>query len=150
MQDYRDGFMSVLFLECKGLHEEFPDWPACCSCCHSEEHEKTYKIYVRPIGPDGLNADWYLCVEAIVCCALYHYVRALPYDWWVEKSKQFKVRRDDLRGYIYPSSPEKDTDRVEKKTPASIQGYKKEKAKREIARQRDTEEAGGLRGWLKR
>jgi hypothetical protein len=149
MQDYRDGFVSVLFLECAGLVEEFPEWEGlCCQSCHSEEHKATHKIYVRPIGKDGLNADWYLCVEAIVCCGLYHRVRALPYDWWLEKSIKFKVKRDDMRGYIYPSSPERNTERphVAQTSPA----YKKEKARQEAASARDREESGGLRGWLKR
>src|SRR4249920_2518519 len=151
MQDYRDGFMSVLFIECGALHQEFQDFPACCSNCHSDEHKTTYKIYVRPIGPDGLNADWYLCVEAIVCCSLYHSVRELPYEWWVEKSIKHGVKRDDMRGYKYTDSTDKNTERphVASQTSSkstSIQAYKKEQARKEFHQAREREESGGLGG----
>lgn len=153
MQDYRDGFMSVLFIECQALHEEFPEFPRCCEDCHSARNERTHKIYVRPIGPDGLNADWYLCVEAIICCSLYHATRALPYEWWVEKSVKFKVRRDDMRGYIFTDSTDKNTERphVEaKKEATSIKAYKKARAIASIKEDKEREEGGGLGAWLKR
>lgn len=156
MQDYRDGFMSVLFIECQALHREFPSWVAhtpCCDTCHKEENKATHKIYVRPIGQDGLNADWYLCVEAIVCCSLYHRVRALPYEWWVEKAEKAGVRRDDMLGYRYTDSTDKNTERphVEaKKEATSIKTYKKARAIASIKEDREKEEGGGLGAWLKR
>ena len=151
MQDYRDGFVSVLFIECEMLRAEFPDCPACCSHCHDIQNEKTHRIYVRPIGHDGLNADWYLCTEAIVCCALYHFVRALPYSWWEAKAVEFKVKREDVRGYIYPAHPEKNTEQPHvAKTPSQAsKTYRQNQAKQESAREKDREESGGLRGWLK-
>lgn len=149
MQDYRDGFMSVLFIECAALHQEFPSWAAytpCCENCHSEEHKATYKIYVRPIGPDGLNADWYLCVEAIVCCALYHRVRELPYEWWVAKSVKYGVKREDMRGYIYPASPEKNTER--EKTP-NVGPTKARSYSRDRKSDRERDEEAGFSAWKK-
>lgn len=153
MQDYRDGFMSVLFIECAALHREFSDFPRCCEECHSARNERTHKIYVRPIGQDGLNADWYLCVEAIVCCSLYHRVRALPYEWWVEKAEKAGVRRDDMRGYKYTDSTHLNTERphveAKKETP-SIKAYKKARAIAEVKDAREREESSGLGAWLKR
>src|SRR5438093_4239375 len=98
--------MSVAFLECAGFLKLFPEWKSsCCSHCHGLDN---HKIYIRPLDSSGYNADWYLCIEAIVCCGLYHKVRELPREWWVAKSIELGVKRDDGRGYIYPDSPEKD------------------------------------------
>jgi hypothetical protein len=80
-------------------------------------------------------------------------VRALPYEWWDAKSIEFKVKRDDGRGYIFPSSPEKNTERPyvaqEKKESISIKAYKKARAVASLKEDHEREEGGGLRGWLK-
>jgi hypothetical protein len=105
--------MSIVFLECDyfGIANI-----VCCERCH-EKREKL--ISVRPFTIDydararigaSQNTDWGLCVEAIVCCTLYDYVRNLPREWWVEQSKKYGVtRQDEFRGYIYPNSPERNT-----------------------------------------
>lgn len=151
MQDYRDGFMSVLFIECPSLLKEFPEWQGlCCSSCHNDENKATHKIYIRPIGKDGVNADWYLCVEAIVCCGLYHRVRALPYEWWVAKSVAAGVRRDDGSGYRYTDSVDRNTERPER-TYATPQRktYQRSGSKDNVS-DRERDEAGGLKGWLEK
>jgi len=108
--------MSVAFLECSIIIRE--SWEKherieCCPQCH--KHKQL--IYVRPyregvLGEAG-NTDWDLCVEGIVCCNLYHFTRSLPRSWWVEKARELGVYREDMRGYIYPASPHRNTD-VEK------------------------------------
>jgi len=96
---HRVGDMSVAFLDCSYLrgalnldHES-----KCCKDCH----EKKQLIYVRPMNPDG-NPDWFLCIEAIVCCNLYHFTKNISRDWWESKAIELGVKREDQRGYIYP------------------------------------------------
>lgn len=150
--------MSVVFLECADFHKEFPtlsDWPietsatsgACCKDCHTKPENR---IYIQPLeeGEGERNADWFLCVEAKVCCGLYNFVRALPRDWWVKKSAELGVTRRDDRGYIYPSSPQKNTEREHAKKAAPV-SFVKEKVKRIFQKQQEDEEAGGLSGWRK-
>ena len=130
-------FMSVAFLECKTFHdlqleesrlrhiEERKRDPLigaiygiglgdCCPKCHEKNHKNL--IYVRPFQ-DGVygqvgNTDWDMCIEAIVCCKIYDFVRALPREWWIKKATELNVYREDSRGYIYPNSPHRNTTRL--------------------------------------
>jgi len=99
--------MSVAFLECSAFKEFLPHDHVCCSSCHES---RARLIYVKPLQENG-NPDWFLCIEGIVCCKAYDLVRAIPHSWWADRSQELGVKREDQRGYVYPQSPEHDTDR---------------------------------------
>lgn len=154
--------MSVVFLECATFLEMinvcncgFPDLKhhrecrqeqtnrhICCKTCHTHEHG-SHLIYVRAFQEGALgeagNTDWELCVEAIVCCNLYHFVRALPRSWWIEQARKHGVGRGDSKGYIYPNSPSRNTDRSDRPRSGS---------KRTVQKDED-EEPQGLAAWMK-
>jgi hypothetical protein len=143
--------MSIVFIECPTFFKEFPELAyqsSCCKNCHAEQRNL---IYVRPFR-DGVyreNTDWYLCVEAIVCCGIYDFVRKLPREWWVGKSREFGVNREDLeRGYIYPDSPARNTVRPR------VAGQTSNKAAAPVGRKprralTDDEEPEGFGSWLR-
>jgi len=145
--------MSVVFIECKTFHAEFPDWVdvgyACCGDCHSRINALIYVRPFKPEYPSDSNADWSLCIEALICCKIYDMVRALPREWWVKKAKEYGVYRDDSRGYIYSDSPEKNTERPAHARTVSAT-IKTERAKAVIRRQQEEEEEGGLDAYLAR
>lgn len=151
--------MSTLFVECKTFIEYFieqekleaqllPDYAKprmvgigliCCDKCHENDRNK---IYVRPFREGALgevgNTDWNLCIEGIICCALYDKVRAIPRDWWVQKAREAGVERDDDKGYIYSDSPSHNTNR--RRVASRIS------KKLELEKEDETE---GLNSWLK-
>jgi hypothetical protein len=103
-------FVSIAFIECqefieldKARRQSILDTLECCSDCH--RHGRL--LYVQPYLEDQNNPDWTLCIEALVCCNLYHFVRDLPREWWVKRSMELNVYRMDQRGYVYPHSPDK-------------------------------------------
>lgn len=103
--------MAIQFLECEYFKQ--PPIRLRCPCCHNCHKLLQNRIHVRPYKEDGLNADHELCIEAIVCCSIYDFVRALPREWWIEQAKAFGVykSRDDGRGYMFTDHPEKNTER---------------------------------------
>jgi len=91
--------MSVVFLDCDYLRQSFNLTAPCCDYCHA--NHQNCLIYIRPETSEG-KPDWLLCVEAIVCCNLYHFVKNIPRNWWESKAIEYGVARDDQRGYIFP------------------------------------------------
>lgn len=100
--------MSVAFLECDAFREFYPEGFKCCESCHSD---KAHRIFVRPIRDEVGNPDWLLCIEGIVCCRSYDYVRQIPHEWWERESKRLGVKRDDGRGHVYSQALEGDAEK---------------------------------------
>ena len=139
--------MSFVFLECdwfreRGCISSFE----CCKDCHADGGHK--RIFVSPFKEDGINTDWQLCIQGIVCCEMYDAVRALPREFWVHQAELHNVKRDDGRGYIYPSSPERNTERSISSGNATT--TKKRPIKRQPVRRKsdqELEEEGGFAAW---
>ena len=113
--------MSVAFLECASFKEFLPHDHICCLSCHET---RTHLIYVKPLNDAG-NPDWFLCIEGIVCCKAYDFVRAIPHEWWSARSQELGVKREDQRGYVYPQSPERDSDRSKARTRVPLRQSRK-------------------------
>jgi hypothetical protein len=115
--------MSVAFLSCADFKSILPADHVCCESCHKPAIEGSLiqpgLICVRAYQEDVYgkvgNCDYQLCVEAQVCCKSYDIVRALPRQWWLDKANELGVSRGDGRGYVYPSQPERNTERTERK-----------------------------------
>jgi hypothetical protein len=134
--------MSTAFIQCGAFGTELPVDTQCCPKCHTDDRNM---IYVRPfqegcMGSVG-NTDWDLCIEGIVCCGIYDFVRALPREWWVGKSRELGVGRDDGRGYSYTDTPHRNTEHT-KKGSSSLA-----KRPRRIASM-DEDEPEGLSSWM--
>lgn len=114
--------MGIHFLECarfhemalKDLSENYHRYPekSCCENCHRPGN----MIYVRPLKEDGLNADYLLGLEAIVCCHLYDYVRGLPRSFWVAEAELVGCIRTPTSGYTFSHSTHKNTGASDVKT----------------------------------
>lgn len=152
--------VATLFIECATIHEEFGHLPSdstksCCKSCH-EQPQDSGLISIRPRKenyPGDTNTDWDIRVEAIVCCALYDFVRALDRQWWIGKGKDVGDNDNDQRGYIYSSSTHKNTDKprtYEKKNSIASKAAGQIKIKRKLQEDQEREEAGGLSGFLSR
>lgn len=133
--------MGVHFIECASIKEWFNSLDAvtaralsdkysigvlnCCNHCHTAQF---HKIYVRPINPSNQLIDWFLGLEALVCCHLLDIAREIPYEWWRDKSKALGVDRQDDRGYVYPDrktgSPSTTTQRSTKSSRVQSQRTK--------------------------
>lgn len=129
---HRSQSMSVAFLECKAFKEFLPFGYECCENCHKF---KRNLIFIRPYKPGEENPDWMLCIEGIVCCKVYDYVREVPHGWWERMAKDLGVNREDMRGYIYPGSPQRNTERPA--SPKTIIPRSTAAARRRAALQRD-------------
>lgn len=140
--------MSVAFIECEEFWRVYQDYATgriefeCCRECHTNDA----LIYIRPKKADGTGSDWTLCIEGVVCCQLHHFVSNLPREWWVKRAIDLGVRRDDSRGYVFPSSPSRDTDQPRQAAPVA----KAARVRRAMQEDNERERSGGLANFLKR
>lgn len=123
-------------LECAFFHETFVLGQCCVGC-----HDRDRLIIVRPTDEQGLT-DWFLGIEARVCCSMYDNVCSISHqqwaDWALERGCTRRIdERDQVRSAYTPSS------RPHTQGP-SRQAYKKK------IDYRAQEEEGGLSGFLKR
>lgn len=115
----------------------------CCKACHAD----TTLIVVRPRDFNKLT-DWFLGIEAAVCCKLYDLVRALPHQWWIDRALEHGTTRVDVRKDV--ASYESGTVR-RSSGPPSLQTIDKrrEAAKQYVKSARKQEEDGGIEGFLR-
>lgn len=146
--------MSFVFLECDWFRKHLNSAPlVCCENCHEKLGNK--RIFVSPFKEDGINTDWQLCVQGIVCCRMYDFVRGLDRNFWVAQAELYGTKRDDGRGYIYPSSPERNTERASSGSQVQQTSRATSSARRGVAKPRrvdaaalrEEDERGGIRGW---
>jgi hypothetical protein len=144
--------MSILFVECAELHKEFVELQFEATCCKKCHVAKKNLIYVRPFRDEAGNTDWDVCVEAMVCCAVYNFVRALPREWWLKKAREAGVARDDNRGYIYTTSTHLNTERASRRPSpqAKSKAVSYATRKKAVDDANERERSGGISGWLKR
>jgi hypothetical protein len=133
--------MSVAFLSCADLREFALADHVCCPSCHQREN----LIFFVPRYEGSNQRDYTLCIEAMICCIMWDKVAAIPRDWWVRRAEELGVRREDPRGYIYPSNPEKNTER-----PRSTPKVNATRVRESIKADHKREEEGGLAAFLKR
>lgn len=75
------------FLTCEEF-KRFDEKAICCAHCHLEWPTDGQSlplkkaIYFAPRASDGLNRDYSLGIEAIVCCTMYHVVAGLTRTEW--------------------------------------------------------------------
>lgn len=68
----------------------------CCRECHVND----CLITVRPKadeGPEKGLVDWFLGIEALVCCELYDYACSIPHQWWLDRALEYGTTRIDER-----------------------------------------------------
>ena len=85
-----------LYVDCdevlKFLGLQVSNRAQCCSDCLGGkgtmlEASTQRKIWAKPPAKDGLNCDWSLNIEAVVCCEHHHLVADMTRAQWIQFAK---------------------------------------------------------------
>jgi len=128
-------------------HPLYPD--LCCAKCH-DPNAVDSGINVHGIidsGPEKGMIDWFLGIEAIVCCKMYDHVRALPYSWWQDQATIFQTRRIDMRHTSETPKVATEHAYAPRSSPKKRSG---EAMRQALERATRKEEEGGIDSFLRR